>query len=332
MKKIFIIFIFTPLLFSQSKVGTSAAPFLGIPIGARANSLGASFVAKSDDATSMYWNPSGIAWLENSEAIASHTNWLVQSNLDWVGVVLKISETDAIGISATELNYGEELVTTELDQDGYGEKWSASDISLSFSYAKKLTDRFSIGGNAKYIQQKIWNESASTFALDVGLLFLSNFNNLKIGMSISNFGSDMRLDGKDLLRKIDLDPENNGNNETIVSRLKTDDWPLPLFFRIGVAFDIFKSENFNSQISIDALRPSDNSETLNIGLETDYKKSIYFRTGYKSLFTEEKQDGFTFGFGYNYDLNAVTNVSIDYALQKYGIFGDLQTISIGFIF
>ena len=46
-----------------SKVGTTAAAFLEVPVGARANGMGNAFVGTSDDVTSLYWNPSGIAAL-----------------------------------------------------------------------------------------------------------------------------------------------------------------------------------------------------------------------------------------------------------------------------
>jgi len=78
----------------------------------------------------------------------------------------------------------------------------------------------------KYIQQKIWNESASAFALDMGLLYITGFNGLRIGMSISNFGTDLTLDGKDLVRPLDLDPTHLGNNANIPSRMKTDPGPF----------------------------------------------------------------------------------------------------------
>lgn len=46
-------------LFSQSKVGTTGVPFLGIHVGPRAYAMGGAFTAMSDDATSLYYNPGG---------------------------------------------------------------------------------------------------------------------------------------------------------------------------------------------------------------------------------------------------------------------------------
>ena len=131
-------------------------------------------------------------------------------------------------------------------------------------------------------------------------------------MSISNFGADMRLDGKDLYHKIDMDPANSGSNKTIVARLKTDDWPLPLFFRAGISIDAFKYEDLRLTVSADALRPSDNAETVNAGLELSWNEILFLRGGRKAIFMADSQEGFTAGAGARVDLSAGTTLGFDY--------------------
>ncbi|MEW6062383.1 MAG: PorV/PorQ family protein [Bacteroidota bacterium] len=320
------------LLPAQSKVGTAAAPFLGIAVGPRGVSLGGAFVALANDVTALYYNPGAISQSGNSQFMVSHTNWLVDTKFDWVGVMINLDGQSAIGVSITQLDYGEELITTETNQEGTGETWKASDIAVGLSYARNLTDKFSIGGTAKYIQQKIWNESASAIGVDVGLKYKTDFNGLTIGMSISNFGSDMRLDGKDLFRPIDLDPQNQGTNKTIVARLKTDDWPLPLLFRVGAAIDVMHTEEMRFTLAADALRPSDNAETLNLGGELGWRESLFFRAGFKSLFLKESEEGYTIGGGARYELTAVNFISVDYSYQDFGKFGGIQTVAVSITF
>ena len=57
----------TPFSSSVSNVGTTAAAFLNIGVGSRANAMGGAFTAMADDATALYWNPAGLANLEMSE-------------------------------------------------------------------------------------------------------------------------------------------------------------------------------------------------------------------------------------------------------------------------
>ena len=138
------------------------------------------------------------------------------------------------------------------------------------------------------ISQHIWNESASTIAFDVGLTFRTPFDGLRLGAVLSNFGGDMQLDGKDLTRRIDLDPENTGNNETIVANLKTDSWELPLFFRAGISYDLQRSDLFTATISADAVRPNDNNEHVNLGGEFGYRDILFVRviTSYSIHYTK----------------------------------------------
>jgi hypothetical protein len=331
---LFMVFIIagTTSSLAQSKIGTSAAPFLGIAVGPHGNGMGGASVALSSDATSLYYNPGAISQIGFSEVYASHTQWIVETSFDWIGTVINIDGTNAVGVSVTQLNYGEEEVTTIQSQMGTGEQWSAADIAVALSYARNLTDKFSIGGSAKFIQQRIWNSSASSFALDVGLLYKTDFNGLNIGMSISNFGADMRMDGKDLFVKVDNDADNTGSNKKIPGLWKTDEWPLPLIFRAGISLDVVKMDDIRVIVAADALRPSDSAETLNIGGEFSWREMVYFRGGVKSLFLPDRQEGFNVGGGLKYEVTGLTAILMDYSYQQFGILGGIQTFGIGVTF
>ena len=54
---------------------------------------------------------------------------------------------------------------------------------------------FAIGFNFKYIQQRIWKEKASGFAVDIGTLYQTPVEGLRIGASLTNFGTDMKMTG-----------------------------------------------------------------------------------------------------------------------------------------
>lgn len=317
---------------AQSKVGTTAAQFLGIGVGPRAMAMGSAFVALGDDASAMYWNPGALARMGHGQVMASHTTWLVETDFNWIGVTLALDPDNAVGISLTQLDYGEDEVNTVTMPEGTGERWTAQDLAFTLSYSRNLTDRFSIGGSFKYITQQIWNESASSIAFDVGLIFRTPFDGLRLGAVLSNFGSDMQLDGKDLTRRIDLDPENTGNNETIVANLKTDSWELPLFFRAGISYDLQRSDLFTATVSADAVRPNDNNEYVNLGGEFSFRNILFLRAGYKALFLEDTEEGFTAGFGLYYPLFGTTAAALDYTYQDFGIFKSVQTISLAIDF
>lgn len=316
---------------AQSKVGTTAANFLNIPIGSRASGMGGAFIAIANDATALYWNPSGISRIARNEFNVSYSEWLVGTSFNWAGLVFKMSEEDAFGLSVNQLNYGEEEITTAQQPNGTGEKWSAIDIAVGLTYSRNLTDRFSIGGTVKYIRQQIWNESASALALDIGLLFHTQLPGLRLGMNIANFGGEMKLDGKDLLQPVDIDPSNTGNNDKITSTLNTDAWTLPLNFSVGLAYDAIQIDDFSLTIAADAIYPNNQTSFLNLGSEFIWNNLISVRGGYNALFKEAAEEGLSAGVGLYYNFGAFSS-KIDYSYNDFGIFKQLSkvSLSIGF--
>jgi hypothetical protein len=317
---------------AQSKVGTTAAQFLGIGVGARAAGMGGAFGAVATDASALYWNPGGIARNARSEAYVSHTGWLVGTDFNWAGLVIAFDRNNTIGIHLTQLNYGEDVVTTIDQPMGTGDKWTAVDIAAGISYARNLTDRFSIGGSFKYINQRIWNVSASAFAFDVGLLFITGFNDLKLGVSISNFGTEMQMDGKNLSVRYDLDSDIPGTNDAIQARLSTDSFVLPLLFRVGLAMDVLKFEKNVVTASMDALYPNDDSPFMSTGLEYTWNNMISIRGGYRSLFVQDPLETWSIGGGVRLNMSGTMGVSVDYVFQDYGVFNNIQTVSVGLTF
>jgi len=333
MKKVLIILLLSvTYLFGQTKVGSTAAPFLNIAVSPRAISMGGAFIATANDVSSLYWNPAGASRSDINEAMFSHSRWFADINYNWAGAMIKLGGAGTLGLSLTYLDYGDIEVTTLAEQDGTGEFFSASDMSLGLTYAYNLTDRFSLGGSVKYIQQKIWNSSASAFAIDLGVLFHSDIYGLRIGATITNFGTGMRMDGKDLLVQHDIDPNNYGNNDQILANLQTDEFPLPLTFRIGLAMDVLDTEEHRFTVAADALHPNDNSESVNVGAEYMFNNLIAFRVGYKALFLDNSEEGLTAGVGLNYDFAADFGIRIDYAYQDFGVLDYTQHFSLGIKF
>src|SRR3990172_4904121 len=71
MKKLFILLI----LFIHSVYGGKyAGAFLENGIGARAMGLGGAYLAFTQDGTSFYWNPAGLAFIEHSEFNAMYSS------------------------------------------------------------------------------------------------------------------------------------------------------------------------------------------------------------------------------------------------------------------
>jgi len=328
---LFIVLLISSHLIAQNKVGTTAAEFLTIPIGPRATSMGGAFIASANDVTAAYWNPGALSRITTSEFQAAYADWIFDTKHNWVGVAVKLDDDNTFALSFNQLDYGQEEITTEEEPNGTGQYWDASDIAIGLSYSRNLTDRFSIGGTFKYINSKIWNESASAFALDVGLLFKTQLEGLRLAMNISNFGTEMKLDGPDLFSAIDIDESNFGNNPNISGKLETDSWELPLTFTVGAAMDLMDNEDWLFTVATDAIYPINTTAYLNMGTEIVWNKLVFLRTGYTSLFEEASEEGLSAGVGIKYNISGF-NFGIDYSFVDFGQFDNISRYSLSISF
>lgn len=299
------------------KVGTSASTFLRIPVGARALGMGSSFVSIMNDPSALFWNPSIISSVEKNALMVDHSEWLPGINFDFVGFVLPLKEFGTVGINVTVLHTEEMEVTTIDEPMGTGETFSASSFAVGFTYSRSLTDRFAIGGTFKYIQETIFNSSAAGFAFDVGTIYETPFAGIRLGASISNFGTKMQMTGEDLNVRVDVAPDIEGNNQSIVGKINTDEFDLPLIMRIGISGEVVNTENFRLTLSVDGINPNDNSQSLNVGGEIGLiNDKVRLRSGYKDLFLDENEMGLTYGVSIN-EIAVLGSVliSFDYAYQ-----------------
>lgn len=305
-----------------TKVGSTAASFLEIEVGARANGMGGSFVALANDATALYWNPAGITQLAGTEIHLMHSEWLAGMDFDYCAIAIPIGNANVIGLSLMALTMDEMEVRTVQKPKGTGEMFSAIDMAVGLSFARALTDRFAIGFNGKFISQRIWHTRASSFAFDVGTLFKTQFRDMKIGMNISNFGGKMQMLGRDTRVEHDIDPTIEGNNPQIDAYLKTDKWSLPLVFRVGIALDVYTGKYQRITFSTDAAHPNNNTESVNMGAEYSFNNFIFLRGGYRSMFQADSEEGITLGAGIVWQIRGLGKLHVDYA---YGDFGRLES-------
>jgi len=321
--------------FSQvTKTGTTAAKFLSVGIGPRANAMGGAFSSVVNDASALYWNPAGVADLTQNEAMFTYTSLFkdLDINLNYIAVVIPAEDIGSFGLSVTALDYGEMDVTTELYPEGTGERFSASSYAFGLSYARNITEWFSAGMTVKYITEGIFNSTANGVAFDVGTLFKTPFWGIKFATIISNYGSKMQMTGEDLLIRYDSDPNSEGNNETVDAYYKTDYFELPLKLQIGISKDLEFFDGQRLTLAIDATHPNDNAESVNIGGELSFIDNLIFlRGGYKALFLDDNQEGLTLGAGLNYVLG-VFAFGFDYSYQEFEFLSYTHSFGVSFKF
>ena len=314
-----------------SKVGTTAAQFLKISSGGRGLAMGSANVAITNNLSSSFWNPAGLAHVKGIQVYFENNGWLAGTDYNFGSFGFEWPRVGVLSLSITMLTTPDDLVRTIEKPTGTGEKFNAQDMSIGISLGKSLTNQLSLGATIKNIRQRIWHSTGQTIAADIGVQYKTPIKDIILGASISNFGNDISLIGRDMNLSVDPDPNNQGNIEFVNAQYETDTFPLPLLFRVGIGGNIINKEKLSVLFAIDAVHPNDNYEYLNIGLETNINNMFSIRAGYPGIGKKDAIEGLSLGFGVKYPIMKTSNVLVvDYTSADFGPLGIVQRVSIGF--
>ena len=314
-----------------SKVGTTAAQFLKISSGGRGLAMGSANVAITNNLSSSFWNPAGLAHVKGIQVYFENNGWLAGTDYNFGSFGFEWPRVGVLSLSITMLTTPDDLVRTIEKPTGTGEKFNAQDMSIGISLGKSLTNQLSLGATIKNIRQRIWHSTGQTIAADIGVQYKTPIKDIILGASISNFGNDISLIGRDMNLSVDPDPNNQGNIEFVNAQYETDTFPLPLLFRVGIGGNIINKEKLNVLFAIDAVHPNDNYEYLNLGLETNVNNMFSIRAGYPGIGKKDAIEGLSLGFGVKYPIMKTSNVLVvDYTSADFGPLGIVQRVSIGF--
>lgn len=311
-----------------SKVGASGAQFLKIGVGSKYQAMGEASVAVVNDVYAAYWNPAGLAEIENTAVGFTNVNWILDIDLNYVALARYFEDIGVIGVSATVLSMDDQEITTFDQQDGTGNYYSAVSYAVGLSFARQLTNRFAFGTTVKYVGERIHNEKSEGFAFDFGTLLYTGFRSLRLGMSISNLGPELKFSGPDLA--VGYDAQNGeGANQPVGAELKTTPYDLPMTFRVGVAYDVDMGPNSVLTLSGELKHPNDNMQQGALGAELGFSDQFFLRAGHKFNYEEE---GLTLGGGLSTQISNETKLVMDYAWQDFGRLQSTQRFSVGFTF
>jgi hypothetical protein len=286
---LFLIFVFCSALFSQvDRVAQSGMTFLSIDIGARAAAMGGSYICMDGDANALFWNPAGISTVRNFDFVAHTTSWLAGMKEHTIGLVYGTDRYGAVGISFLAMDNPAVHIT----QFTTGEDWIdlgyqdvVKQFALGLTYAKGITDRFSVGGQIKWAHEDLgtydyvdrratevvdglvqplqvtnWEAKKDVLVYEFGTFYYTGYQDLRLALSIRNFAPR--------------------------TRYQLEYFELPLTFSLGMALNILSTlmpddGRQKLTISISAVQPRDYSERLQVGGEYWYQDFFAIRAGYK---------------------------------------------------
>jgi len=317
-----------PAPFQQ--VGMSGWQFLKLPTNARfAATGGVTTVLSHGDASSALANPASIADVENFSVAVNQMNWLVETDFQSATLVKNMGTWGHFGVSFVYVDYGEMVRTgvknltdpatgrftglSELELEGQG-TFGAHDMALGVSYARNITDRLQVGGNLRYIEEKIDDATTSNIAFDIGTVYYTGLKTLRLAMVGRNFGPDAEFV--------------SWNERIAYPPMKV---YMPMQFQLGAAFDLFEGgENpYLWTVAAEFVHPNDGPEKINAGTEFTAYDLLTVRGGYRFGYDEE---GITLGGGLNVSMAGNLAVRFNYAYVDFGRLDNVQMFSLGLDF
>ncbi len=320
------------------RLGTSGAQELRIPVGAASVAVGGSTVALGNGLQNMWWNPASLAGVDNSEAMASYSSWLGDTKVNYVAVASGLGAQGQIGLSVKVLNLGDIIETTEDSPEGTGRVLSPNYSVIGLTYGRRMTDRVHLGFTGSYVSERIADESAAGFAIDLGVQYDTGWRGLRFGFAMKNIGPDMRFSGADLEERTIL-PGDDPTAQPHVLRLQSATFEIPSYLQLGVSYDIPMGGDRRSTIYGAFQGNNFNTDEYRLGAEVPIGNILALRGGFVGQVPLKEADrqqnylySFSYGAGFNFKLGD-RPLALDWAGTHVGeFFDDNQQVSLHIAF
>jgi hypothetical protein len=300
------------------RAGISALTFLKLEVSPRAEAMSGAQISLNGDAYSCGWNPATMTELTDKTIALSDRVMPAGIMNSYASGIFPLKNQAALGVSLTSLNSGEIEKRTVFQPEGTGEYVYASNLAFGLSYAKVLSDYFSIGVSAKYVREQLAEFYANTVAIDLGFLYKTDFKDLRFAVLLQNFGPNFSLNGT--LPPTTFIPS---GTETI------DPYPVSGQFKMGISMVPYKTELAKLTTIIQVNHPNDNAENIALGLEYCYNKIFFLRAGYKINVKDQSIP--SFGIGIIGRIGKYP-LHIDYAVSSGNTFTLAHTLGVSLYF
>jgi outer membrane protein OmpA-like peptidoglycan-associated protein len=288
---------------SHADTVITAAPQLAAPLytlggTARATAMGSAFAGVADDASSLYYNPAGLGWIDGFELGLHHNSWLVGSNRESLLLGSPITSGGALAASFSYMDWGSFDV-----RDNNGNltgSYTDRDLEASLGWGERLSGSgptgLSLGLSLRGLKQRIYQDGALGISGDLGALWAPT-RLLRLGLSYTHLGSS-------------LASSNQASNINVAASL----------YRYALS----KEADF-SLAAATALEPSGISR-IQLGGEGWLYDTLALRAGYVVSLADNQLgglSGLTAGAGFKRG-----DFELDYSFLPYGDLGNAQWISL----
>lgn len=268
--------------------GTTTANFLKIGPGAKAAAMGGAYTAVVNDPTSLYWNPAGLAEIEDVQFAATYNKWLADVYQGYVAIAFP-NGSNCLAACIDYVDMGE-MVRTDPGGGSDG-TFTAQDMNIMVGYARKLSTNAAAGITLGIVTDTIDGEAVSCLAGNAGWRYefgegVPRGEKFAVGVTLRNLGGTLA-----------------GGS-------------LPLTFVVGGAVE---ATPVSAGLDLDF--PIDNEWSLSAGIDWQVYKNLALRVGYRG--NNDDGRGFTAGAGFLFD-----TLTVDYAFVPYKTLGTTHRISV----
>jgi len=246
-------------------------------------------------------NPATIALISKKQISATYSTYFIDTLHLTLSGILHFQQYSA-GVSFLYLGYGD-FPSYDVSGIKVGNKSAGYSSCVCFSLAKALSDLFIGAGNIKIMIENIAENSATSFAVDLGILKQNLFlDDLSVAAVIQNLG---------------IGPKFKNTSES-----------LDLNFKLSLLYPlIFPKNNFGLKFMSDINYPKSGFYNIGIGSEFNYILSsiteLFLRVGYKIPQYQSFFSSFSFGLGVKY-----TQFQLDYALTPGEYLGYINKVTL----
>ena len=312
--------------FAQKKLAQTGFQFLSVVSDARAAAMAEAMTSLQTASSALFFNPAGMSDMSTFIDVTGSTNkWIADITHTTFSAAIRPADGNygVIGLSVQYVSYGDfyGTVVNKASPQGYDDTgiFTLNAYAVGLGYAKQLTDRFSVGGQVKWVHQDLGesitpvvvnNDTSaqnttnklSPLVFDFGTQFRTGIKSLVFGMSVRNFSTEVKY--------------------------AQEGFQAPLTFTLGIsmnAMDLIGELPFNQAlyVSLDASHYRDHPEQVKIGLEYNIMNIVSLRGGYSS--SNDEGNGLSFGIGVSQ-----FGFAFDYAYTPYGVFNNVQRFTARF--
>ncbi len=335
--KLVVVFLIGCLLWTSGqaqenqKLAQTGFQFLSVVSDAQASAMAEAMTSLQIGSSALFFNPAGMANMTNFiDVSASNNQWIgdIAHNTFSLAVSPVKGKYGVFGLSAQYVDYGKFYGTrvNQSDPKGYEDigQFELNALALGIGYAKQLTDRFSVGGQVRWVRQDLGESMVpliaqldtipgidttgvakgnklTPFVFDFGTQFRTGLKSLVFGMSVRNFSKEVKY--------------------------AEESFQAPLVFTLGISMnllDLMGDVSFDHALylSVDASHFRDHPEQIKIGLDYRVMKVFSLRGGYVS---SNDESGVSFGVGIT-----KFGCTLDYAYTPFGVWDDVERLTVRF--